>query len=190
MAEQQGRRGRPRSFEHDEVLDRSVDVFWKHGLAGTTTRLLERELAVSQSSLYNTFGSKDGLLEQAVDRYASELDASVLARLDPPSRQALLDFVAAVVRWIGREDQRGCLILNLAAEHPDHGHRLKAYRRRLRRAIKPAVRTFTDDEQLVAARTELLVAAVLGLNVCARSGAADAELQRLGHGIRQQITAW
>ena len=39
-------------------------------------------------------------------------------------------------------------------------------------------------------RTELLIAAVLGLNVCARSGAGNAELRRIGQGIKAQIAAW
>lgn len=184
------RRGRPRSFEHEQLLDRSVELFWCHGLAGTTTRVLETELAISQSSLYNTYGSKDGLLDQTVDRYETKLNATVLSRLDEPSREALIDFVGAVVRWISRKERRGCLILNLAAEDRGQSHRLKAYRARLRRAIKPAIRTFTDVEDEVTARTDLLVAAVLGLNVCAKTGAGNAELNRIGQAIKQQIAAW
>ncbi|MGI9598395.1 MAG: TetR/AcrR family transcriptional regulator [Acidimicrobiales bacterium] len=190
MAEMQERRGRPRSFEHDSLLERSIDVFWRHGLAGTTTRVLETELAISQSSLYNTYGSKDGLLDQAVERYEARLDATVLSRLDDASRDGLIDFVGAVVRWISRKGQRGCLILNLAAEDKSQHHRLKAYRSKLRRAIKPAVRSFTDEEDLVTGRTELLVASVLGLNMCARSGAGNAELNRIGNGIKRQIADW
>lgn len=190
MSERREQRGRPRTFDHDQLLERSVDVFWKHGSVGTTTRILESELEISQSSLYNAFGSKEGLLDETVARYETKLDAAVLSRLEPPSREALADFVSAVVNWVSSDEHRGCLILNLAAEDASHGHRLKEYRTRLRRSLRPAVRSFTADSTQVNSRTELLVAAVLGLNVCARSGAGTRELKRMGREIKRQIAAW
>lgn len=183
-------RGRPPEFDREELLDRAIGVFWRHGRTGATTRILERELGVSQSSLYNAFGSKAELLDLAVERYQSALDDEVLSRLDRADRTGLLDFVDAVVRWVGRDRHRGCLILNLAAEDPADGHRLAAYRTRLRRAIRPAVRSFTDDERLANARVDVLISAVLGLVVSARGGAGRAELTRLRRAIRTQILAW
>jgi len=152
--------------------------------------MLERELGLSQSSLYNAFGSKADLLDRVVDRYQQDLDAEVLARLEPADRDALVDFVDAVARWVGRDEHRGCLILNLATEDPAEGYRLDAYRLRLRRAVKPAVRSFTPDAGEAAARTDLVVSTVLGLVVSARAGAGRAELGRIRRALRTQILAW
>ena len=145
---------------------------------------------MSQSSLYNAFGSKAQLVELAVDEYTARLEADVVARLEPADREALLDFVGAVARWVGDERRPGCLILNLATEHPDQGHRLVAYRRRLRRAIKPAVADFTDDRKLVDERTELVITGVIGLGLAARTGASRDESTRLRQAIENQIRAW
>ena len=185
-------RGRPRAFDTDDALDRSMTVFWRLGFNATTTRVLENELGISQSSLYNAFGSKEELFEQAIDHYQNQLDRVVLAHLDrpDPSRESIIDFVDAVVEWIRDDDHRGCLVLNYATESEEGTERMRAYRARLRDLFRPALLTFTTDPADVEARTEVLVAAILGLNISARSGADAAELRQLGQGIQRQVATW
>lgn len=192
MSVQPTPRGRPRGFDTEDILDRSIDVFWERGFAGTTTRSLEQALGISQSSLYNAFGSKEQLFDEVVARYEKRLDAAVLSLLDRPDadRDALLDFLDAVVAWIQHDGHRGCLVLNLAAESDEGAARVTAYRATLRSLVAPAIASFTSDEEDVEARTELLVAAILGLNISARGGADDAELGRLAAGIEHQVRAW
>ncbi len=192
MSAQQSQRGRPRAFNTDYVIDRSMEVFWEHGFVGTTTRTLEDALEISQSSLYNAFGSKDGLFDQVVERYEQQLNDVVLSHLDvrSPDRASILSFLDAVTEWIYHDRHRGCLVLNLAAESEEGGRRVGVYRTRLRTLLAPAIASFTEAGSDVEARTELLVAAILGLNISSRSGADYAELQALSAGIRSQIEAW
>lgn len=183
-------RGRPKTFDDQVLLEKSMETFWRHGLNGATTRVLEQELGIGQSSLYNTFGSKDRLLEQSLVRYEEQLNATVFSCLKEPGRDAVLTFIDRVAEWVSNDDRRGCLVMNLAQEAPEHAHRLKAYRVKLRRSLKPSLRTFIDSPDLVDSRTDLIVAGILGLNVSARSGASAAELRRLAGAIREQVAAW
>lgn len=185
-------RGRPRAFDTEEILDASMGVFWKQGYAGTTTRILEQSLGISQSSLYNAFGSKEKLFDQVVTRYEQQLDATVLVHLDrpDPDRAAIIDFLHALVAWIHHDDHSGCLVLNLSAEGGDDIGRMQVYRDRLRQLLGAPVRSFTEDAAEAEARTELLIAAILGLNISAQGGTDRAELNRLCDGIRHQVEAW
>lgn len=183
------KRGRPRKFDADQLLDSTVDTFWKHGLAGTTTRVLEDTLGVSQSSLYNAFGSKDQLLNQAIARYESGLQTAVLDRLSEPSRDTLLDFVDAIIDWVSNPEHPGCLVMNLASEHPDHAWRLETYRVALTDGIGDCLATFVDPKE-VRARADLLAAAFLGLNLSAKCGTPATELTRAAAGIKAQIASW
>jgi len=54
------RSGRPRQFEIEDVLSRTLSLFWRKGYRNTTTRDLEGELGITQSSLYNTFDPRPG----------------------------------------------------------------------------------------------------------------------------------
>ena len=79
---------------------------------------------------------------------------------------------------------------DISVESEDGGKLVTNYRKHLRKLFRPALRTFTTDEDDVETRTELLVLAVLGLNISARSGANRAELRRLSNGIKRQVATW
>ncbi|MPZ63500.1 MAG: TetR family transcriptional regulator [Propionibacteriales bacterium] len=101
--------GRPRDWDTDHVLDEALELFWRKGYRSTTTRELEASLGLSQSSIYNAFGSKAELLTAALDRYESRIDAALVAPLEASDRglEAVDDFLTAVHRWIthdGRAD--------------------------------------------------------------------------------------
>src|ERR1700730_382216 len=63
--------GRPRAFDADAALDEAMEVFWRHGNEGATIAQLTNAMAINPPSLYAAFGSKEGLLKAALDRYSA-----------------------------------------------------------------------------------------------------------------------
>jgi AcrR family transcriptional regulator len=61
--------GRPRAFDCDAALDQAMEVFWRHGYEGATIAQLTEAMGINPPSLYAAFGSKEGLLKAALDRY-------------------------------------------------------------------------------------------------------------------------
>ena len=47
--------GRPKGFSREEVLEKAMPVFWRHGFADTTVQELERATGVNKSGLYTEF---------------------------------------------------------------------------------------------------------------------------------------
>ena len=114
---------RPREFDVDAALERSMQVFWAKGYDATSLDDLCDATGLSRSSLYAAFGDKRSLMLQSLSRYVdngSEKIARKLAR-KTPFRAALADFlndfIDAIVAGPGR---RGCFIGNCAAEIPRH----------------------------------------------------------------------
>lgn len=183
--------GRPRTFDEDEKLDRAVDVFWRLGVVGTTTRVLETELELTQSSIYNAFGSKNDLAGRVVDRYLDMLDDQIVSQLegDEVGFADLHRFVDDLVVWISNESRPGCLLLNMLAERgsgdPGLVARAEQYRARLR-ALFTTILERADVAQ-PKHQAELLLAAVLGMNVASRSGADRAEIDALAGGLTNQL---
>lgn len=188
--------GRPRSFETEDVLDAALEQFWLHGYRETSTRDLEAQLGISQSSIYNAFGSKLGLLEAALDCYEHKISDALVTPLERSvdGLDAIDGFFAALAAWITSDGRRGCMILNLMAESPDEpeiGERTRTYRQRLRSAFRQALEQEPRvDPAAVDVRAELLMTAVLGLNIAARSGAGPEELQRGVDAVRHQLHDW
>lgn len=189
--------GRPRSFDTLQVLDAALELFWLRGYRETSTRDLEAHLGLSQSSLYNAFGSKQQLLDRALERYERHISDELLVPLEHASDgiEAIDRFFADLGTWISTEGRRGCMILNLMAEtagFDDHvASRTRSYRRRLRAAFRSALereqeaRPNTIDDQV-----EVLITAVLGLNIAARGGANPAELRRSVDALRRLVRGW
>lgn len=191
------RGGRPRQFELDDVLSRTLLLFWRRGYRNTTTRDLEAVLGITQSSLYNAFGSKAALLDAVIDRYQSAVDESLLLPLSqsPDGCSALKTFFRDVSAW-NATDGRGCLMVNLMADeaptNPAVAERTRAHLDRVRAALRVAVeRTCpTEGTDVVDHRTSLLLAATFGLNIAARAGASRTELARMVAGVEAEIGSW
>lgn len=191
--------GRPRSFDESEVLDRAVDLFWRAGYRSTTTRQLESALGISQSSLYNAFGSKQGLMNAALDRYESMTAAALLEPLETSLQglDAIGAFFDALTSWVTGEGRGGCMIINLMADDGGNqaaGERTAAYRRRVRDALRDALQRAADAGEIgsvhIEVRADLLFGEVLGVNIAARGGAAVDEVSRLVAGAHHLLDSW
>lgn len=192
--------GRPREFEAAVALDAALELFWRRGYQVTSTRDLEAHLGVSQSSLYNAFGSKAKLLDAAMDRYEVRINDRLVRPLEqaPDGLAAIDQFFAALRRWITEDGRRGCMVVNLMAEDggddPALTRRTRRYRRRVRTALRRALEraaasgeTSPDD---LDERTDLLFGIVLGLNIAVRGGASRREIDGILHAVTSATAGW
>ena len=193
-------RGRPKEFETDSVLEKALELIWKRGYRATTTRDLEAALGLSQSSIYNAFGSKQDILEAVLDRYETLTDRELVRPLEesPEGLAAIDRFFVALGHWVTHEGRRGCMLINMMAEDGGETNavttRTRAYRDRVRSALRNGlVRAAAVGETQNASlddRTDLLVGLVLGLNIAARGGVSESELRGLLEAARAQIRSW
>lgn len=192
--------GRPRAFDVEQVLDAALELFWTRGYRTTTTRDLESALGLTQSSIYNAFGSKQDLLQAALDRYEALTERELLRPLEESDGglAALDTFFVGLNRWLTDKGRRGCMLVNMMAE--DGGEtdsitmRARSYRSRVRSALREALAKAADrgetSRESIEDRADLLVGLILGLNIAARGGASNPELARLLDAVRAQLRSW
>ena len=111
-------RGRPRSFDPDEVLDKARAVFWNLGYAATSLDDLAAATGLNRPSLYAAFGDKHALYMAALDRSRTEATAALSAALatDAPLGvvlQVIFDRTVDIYRR-GEDGQRGCFLIGTA----------------------------------------------------------------------------
>lgn len=193
--------GRPRKFESENVTDGAVALFWKKGYRATTTRELQDVLGLGQSSIYNTFGSKQELLDLVLDRYEEMTTNALLVplRKSTDGLASIDRFFVSLKQWVTRDDRQGCMLTNIMAE--DGGstasikQRTRSYRVRLRRELQRALQHAADNGELEknvdpAVSARLLVGLVLGINVAARGHASDNEILRLVAAVKAMVRSW
>ncbi|GAA4919258.1 TetR/AcrR family transcriptional regulator [Nonomuraea thailandensis] len=111
--------GRPREFSDEAAVEAAMKVFWEKGYEATTTQDLCAATGLGRGSLYNAFGSKHHLYEQALRHYAATRAEAQLQSLAEPGsvKDRLRDLMIGVID-ADMEDpgRRGCLALNAAGE--------------------------------------------------------------------------
>jgi AcrR family transcriptional regulator len=181
-------RGRPRSFDEREALERAIQVFWSKGYDGVTIDDLVAGMGVGRPSLYSVFGDKRTLFLRVLKAYAERKGASALKALLSP--QALPDALASFLRYIVESATEeggatGCLLICVAplVDDPEVRQLLQEaeagavamVERRFREAIGAGE---IQSDFPVAARATQVIDLVRGLTVRARMGTSRKTLLR------------
>jgi TetR/AcrR family transcriptional regulator, transcriptional repressor for nem operon len=139
---------RPRQFDPEEVLDRSMHAFWERGYRETSIDDLVELTGIRPGSLYNAFpGGKHGLFLEALDRYAKLVvpeKLGALERRDAGLSELRAYFDGLVSDLTTPEGRAGCLMVNstveLAAEDSEVGELVRSHMARLERNAERALR--------------------------------------------------
>jgi AcrR family transcriptional regulator len=167
---------RPREFDRAQALERAMHLFWEQGYERTTIRDLTEVMGISAPSLYNAFGDKRALFDEAVAEY--ERSAEVIAQQstdEPISRDVLARILEVAVRqYSSVEHPRGCLVISDPV--------LSEQRERGRIAIRSRLGLARDRGELAAdsdldALTNYIDLVLRGLSALARDGIDAEELQ-------------
>lgn len=172
---------RPRTFDEADALDAAVDCFWRHGYGATSIRDLGDEMGLGSASLYNAFLDKRTLFLRALDRYLDGTMRERIARLERslPPKEAVKAFIHEIVeRSLNDPEQRGCMLINAAAEFgprdPELGREIAArldelqgfFRRMLALArIDGSIPRERDPAEL----SRLMLGVVIAIRVLARA---------------------
>ncbi len=110
-------RGRPRSFDEREALEKATHVFRSKGYDGVTIDDLVAGMGVGRPSLYSVFGDKRTLFLRVLREYAETKGALAAKALLAPQavRESLASFMRFAVESATEEGcAPGCLIVCVA----------------------------------------------------------------------------
>jgi AcrR family transcriptional regulator len=115
----------------ERLLDAAGDLFDREGIRAVGVDRLIDAAAVARASLYQHFGSKDGLVVAWLTRQDERDRAGFDAALDHLAGDAAADpetrirtFFEVAAAGTRRRNYRGCLYVNALTEVPDAGDRV------------------------------------------------------------------
>lgn len=116
---------RPIKHNPEEVLEKTMNLFWKKGYESTSIQDIVAVTGLKPGSLYNIFGNKEGIFEVVLDAYSQQNLNAVQSILNQSN-----DYIAniemflneIVVNTIANEQTNGCLLVKtlLVVSHKDH----------------------------------------------------------------------
>lgn len=190
-----------KQFDPDVALERIMRVFWRRGFDGTSIDDLVRATGLKRGSLYNAFGDKEAMFEQAIARYEESVAKPILEALDQPDPQAgLIGYLEAhVARMDEPEAPRGCFATGVCfgavEDDPELAARTSAQVERLERLLSDALRRWQQQGQLDPdldphAAALFLFALTRGLAVLHRAGGDAAAVRAALEAARPMIACW
>jgi TetR/AcrR family transcriptional repressor of nem operon len=186
-----------KQFDRGEVLDRAMLLFWRRGYEATSIRDLVSATAINRSSLYATFGDKEGLFLAVLEHYGEKIAQPLMAEMDDPDpRRAIERMLDSIIqRTSDPRFPRGCLNTNTSLECPGSGDKItrkitegfgrleSAVYRLLRRAQAEGSLRSTVDARALA---RFFMAVAQGLNVVNKAVADPGVLQDIA-GIAMSV---
>ncbi len=181
-----GPMARPPEFDRDEALVVALHLFWEKGYDRTSVRDLTAAMGISAPSLYNAFGGKRELFDEAVAAYTGSS-----ARVVPPGLQertacaVFAKILEIAIREYARSNQpRGCFVISdpLLIDERQLGR--EAIRKRLQQAHDDGD---LPEDSSVEALTDYIDIVLRGLSSIARDG-ADPDAMRAAANVA--LGAW
>jgi TetR/AcrR family transcriptional repressor of nem operon len=150
-------RGPDKQFDRDQVLERAMEVFWKHGYGGAGMTSLLQHMGIGRQSLYDTFGDKRTLFIESLSHYVATNVSQMVAILRAPgSPMANLSAVFDRLENLTGEPHPGCLVGNSFAEFglddPVLAEILRGYMKRMEDEFCATLTRAKEEGEL---RTEL-----------------------------------
>ncbi len=150
---------RVKQFDHEEVLDKALLLFWEKGYGATSVQDLVDRLGINRFSIYASFGDKHGLLIAALDRYATCYANQLLDILegDEDGLSAIQDFFRTMALALaGPNGKLGCPVQNITLEMALHDETVAAKVREINgyqiAALKAALQRARDAGNLQPAQ--------------------------------------
>lgn len=193
-------RGRPRTFDRDDALNRAMELFWERGYEGVSLLDLQQAMGnITATSLYAAFGSKEKLFHEAVKLHVGTVGARpVKALLESPTARASIEGMirAAVEVFCTPGKPRGCFVVLGAINCTESNRKIQDFLQSMRhqrpKIIKDRLqRGIAEGDLPKGVDLDRLVAFFLtvidGLAIQARDGASR---EALNDAVDGAMLAW
>lgn len=191
----------------EQAIDAAMHLFWKQGFLSVSAKDLADAMSIQRSSFYNSFGSREAVFIEALQRYAAQAPDAPLHEF--PLGQPVAPVLIAVLHEICRvrsadAEARGCLVCNAIAElvgvdqaigsllEEAVKHRTLVFRRLLIQAVRQGeIGPLADEEAAAAGFTAFLI----GLNTFSKVVRDEKQLWAIcrqflrGLGIAEELLA-
>jgi AcrR family transcriptional regulator len=151
-----------RPSKRDELVRKSLAVFYRDGFHATGMDTLVVETGISKTTMFKHFRTKEDLI-LAVLRYRDETFRNWFLRSlderDLPPRQKLLAIFDVLREWFEESGFRGCMFIKASSEFQDPAHPAHTQSTEHKRLLLSAFKSLA--EKAGAARPELLARQLL-----------------------------
>lgn len=108
-----------KKFDRDEAVNWVMHAFWQGGFESVSVKAVSESLAITRSSFYNAFDSREALFLEALERYFKESPHYKLgdfSQSDSPLKLLTQVFKQTCLARTDDASHRGCMAVNGVSE--------------------------------------------------------------------------
>jgi TetR/AcrR family transcriptional repressor of nem operon len=110
---------RTKTFDEQQALEKAMHTFWRKGYHATSMQDLVDAMGINRASLYDTFGGKKDLFDQAFELYRKTNTQGLQRFLE--QQDSVRDgfrqlFAMAIAETQSEAGQKGCFVVNVTTE--------------------------------------------------------------------------
>ncbi|WP_147678547.1 TetR/AcrR family transcriptional regulator [Algibacter pacificus] len=167
---------RKKEYIEEVVVEKAMQLFWRHGYGATSMQMLEKEMGINKFSIYSSFGSKHGLFLESLKCYKKKVN-STLEKFKNASNgiEGIKQFFYDSVSFNFKDDNiKGCLVTNTYYEFSNSEDELikaqmNAFMNNLKTIIIKKLETDgTKNKETIFKQANYLLLAKHGLATAAR----------------------
>ncbi len=192
---------RKRKTDHDSAVAGALDLFWRQGYQGASTRELEQETGLTRFTLQTTYGGKEKFFLKTLDTYLDNAEARHFPDPETFSLDDLADWfreIASAERMPKIEDA-GCLAFNAISSFdrsdPEVNDRIERYLTALEGRFV-AIISRAKTEKVIQSEVEpeeaarLLICLLLGLHTIMKARTTDQFPQSYAEAAVGLVEGW
>ncbi len=133
---------RNKTFDENKALESAMYLFWEKGYADTSIQNLEKAMKLKRTSIYNAFGNKRKLFQQALRFYLATVLVRFVTVLETATtpKQAVENVLKEVINLhFNPDNPGGCMIVLSLLENHQHDEETNAITETALRQLRDAV---------------------------------------------------
>ncbi|XPV77560.1 MAG: TetR/AcrR family transcriptional regulator [Desulfovibrio sp.] len=105
-------------YDRDDVINRSIELFWKNGYSGSSMKDVVKTTGLKPGSLYLSFGNKEAIYRESLQRYADNSIALIRDVLDNAESvgEGICQILKAKIEMTATEQYRSCFLVKTQHE--------------------------------------------------------------------------
>jgi AcrR family transcriptional regulator len=147
------------------LIESAIRLFCRQGITATGVDAIITHSGVARVTLYNHFGSKDGLVAAALEEEGAAWRAWFFARIaqaEGPPAARLLAIFDVLAEWFARDDYFGCALMNAVAEYRNQSLAILKVMQAHKKPVLEHIRSLcdaagADDANALAGQIDLLM---------------------------------
>lgn len=178
----------------DRLLNTATRLFCLHGINATGIDKILAEAGVAKMTLYNQFGSKEGLvfavLEREGEAWRSWFQTAVDQLAGSPADK-LVGIFEVLEDWFQQDGFYGCAFINAVAEHNKEDPRIRSLAMAHKRKVLAVIRSLADQAGVTdpEAVTELIGILVDGAIIAAVIAGTSEHARHGANAVRMILTS-